>query len=96
MTEPPNKTDSITVDELFGMAYDAYTRARSSPDASTKQNLTRVAHGFLRQAKEMRRRCNSNDRVSSEQISERPRGGLSISATARMSAIGPKRTSQSR
>jgi len=45
MTEPPNKTDSITVDELLGMAYHAYARARSSPDASTKQNLTRVADG---------------------------------------------------
>src|SRR5262249_6054156 len=93
MTEPPNKTDSITVDELLGMAYDACARARSSPDASTKQNLTQVADGFLKQAKEMRRRCNSNDRFSSEPISERPpRGGLSISATARMSAFDPKRT----
>jgi hypothetical protein len=64
MTEPPNKTDSITVDELLGMAFDAYARARSSPDASTKQNLTRVADGFLKQAKEMRRRCNSNDHFS--------------------------------
>jgi len=64
MTEPPNKTDSITVDELLGMAFDAYARARSSPDASTKQNLTRVADGFLKQAKEMRRRCNSSDRFS--------------------------------
>ena len=36
-----NKTVSNTVDELLGMAYDAYARARSSPDASTKQNLTR-------------------------------------------------------
>jgi hypothetical protein len=77
---PPNKTDSVTV-ELLGMAYDAYPRARSSPDASTKQNLTPVADGFLKQAKEMRQRCNSNDRFSSEQISERPpRRGLSISA----------------
>jgi hypothetical protein len=64
VTEAPNKTDSITVDELLGMAYDAYARARSSPDALTKQNLTRVADGFLKQAKEMRRRCNSNDRFS--------------------------------
>src|SRR5262249_11949462 len=41
----PNETDSITVDELLGMAYHAYARARSSPDASTTQNRTRVADG---------------------------------------------------
>ena len=64
MTDPPDEMDSITVDELLGMAYDAYTRARSSPDASSKQNLTRVADGFLKQAKEMRRRYNSSDRFS--------------------------------
>jgi len=58
MTEPPNKPDHpITVDELLGMAYDAYGRARSSADALTKQNLTQVADGFLKQAKEMQRRC---------------------------------------
>lgn len=62
MTEAPNKTDFITVDELLGMAYDAYARARSSPDASTKQNLTRVADGFLKQAKEMRQGRNPSDR----------------------------------
>ena len=62
MTEPPNKTDFITVDELLGMAYDAYARARSSPDASTKQNLTQVADGFLKQAKEMRQGRNPSDR----------------------------------
>jgi len=64
MTEPSNKTDSTTVDELLGMANDAYARARSSSDASTKQNLTQVADGFLKQAKEMRRRCKSSDRFS--------------------------------
>jgi len=54
MTEPSDKTDSITVDELLGMAYDAYARARSSPDAATKQKLERGADGFLKRAKEMR------------------------------------------
>jgi hypothetical protein len=64
MADPPNKTDSITVDELLGLAYDAYARARSSPDASTKQKLMRVADGYLKQAKEMRRGRNSSDRFS--------------------------------
>ena len=64
MTEAPNKTDSVTVDELLGMACDAYARARSSPDASTKQNLTRVGDDFLKQAKEMRRNRNFSDRSS--------------------------------
>jgi hypothetical protein len=64
MADPPNRTDSITVDELLGMAYDAYARARLSPDASTKQKLTRVAEGYLKQAKEMRRGRNSSDRFS--------------------------------
>ena len=54
MTEPTNKTDSITVDELLGMAYDAYARARLSFDAPIKEKLTRVADGYLKQAKEMR------------------------------------------
>jgi hypothetical protein len=62
MAESTNRTNSITVDELLGMAYDAYARARSSPDASTKQNLTRVADGFLKQAKEMRQGRNPSDR----------------------------------
>ena len=30
MAESTNRTDSITVDELLGMAYDAYARARLS------------------------------------------------------------------
>jgi hypothetical protein len=64
MIEPTNKTVSITVDEFLGMAYDAYARARSSPDASTKQNLTRAADDLLRQAKELRRGRISNDRFS--------------------------------
>jgi hypothetical protein len=55
MTEPPNKSNPNSVDELLGMAYDAYGRARSSPDAFTKQNLTQIADGFFKQAKEMRR-----------------------------------------
>src|SRR5262249_11050597 len=54
---------TITVDELLGMAYDAYTRARLSPDASTKEKLTRVADGYLKQAKEMRRGRNPSDRI---------------------------------
>jgi hypothetical protein len=64
MADLPNKTVSITVDELLGMAYDAYARARSSPDASKKQKLTRVADGYLKLAKEMRRGRNSSDRFS--------------------------------
>ena len=64
MTEPPTKTDSMTIDELLGRAYDAYARARSSPDPSTKQDLMRVADNFLKQAKEMQRRCNYSDRCS--------------------------------
>jgi hypothetical protein len=64
MAGPPNKTDSITIDELLGMAYDAYAQARLSTDASTKQKLTQVADGYLKQAKEMRRRSNSSDRFS--------------------------------
>jgi hypothetical protein len=55
MAEPPNKTASVTVDELLGMAYDAYARARVSRDAWTKQKLTQVADGYLKQAKDMRR-----------------------------------------
>jgi hypothetical protein len=62
MIEPMNKTVSNTVDELLGMAYDAYARARSSPDASTKQNLTRIADGYLKQAKETRQGRNPSDR----------------------------------
>jgi hypothetical protein len=64
MIEPTNKTVSITVDELLAMAPDAYARARSSPDASTKQNLTRAADDLLRQAKELRRGRISNDSFS--------------------------------
>src|SRR5262245_26957384 len=64
MADRPNKADSITVDELLGMAYDAYARARSSPDASTKQKLTGVADGYLKRAKEMRRGHNPSDRFS--------------------------------
>jgi len=56
MAEPPNKTASVTVDELLGMAHDAYARARASPDASTKQKLMRLADDYLKQAKDMRRR----------------------------------------
>jgi hypothetical protein len=55
MADPPNKTDSVAVDELLGMAHDAYARARASPDASTKEKLTRLADGYLKQAKDMRR-----------------------------------------
>jgi hypothetical protein len=55
MVDPPNKTASVTVDELLGMAHDAYARARASPDASTKQKLTRLADDYLKQAKDMRR-----------------------------------------
>ena len=62
MEQSPDGT--ITVDELLGMAYDAYTRARLSPDASTKEKLTRVADGYLKQAKEMRRGRNPSDRFS--------------------------------
>jgi hypothetical protein len=62
MADPPNRTDSITVDELLGMAYDAYARARLSGDASTKQKLMRVADGYLKQAKELRRERISSDR----------------------------------
>jgi hypothetical protein len=62
MAECTNKTDSITVDELLGMAYDAYARARLSFDASTKKKLTRVADGYLKQAKEMRHGRNPSDR----------------------------------
>ena len=61
MEQSPDGT--ITVDELLGMAYDAYTRARLSPDASTKEKLTRVADGYLKQAKEMRRGRNPSDRI---------------------------------
>jgi len=52
MAESTNRTDSITVGELLGMASDAYARARLSFDASTKKKLTRVADGYLKQAKE--------------------------------------------
>jgi hypothetical protein len=55
MADPPNKTASVTVDELLGMAHDAYVRARASPDASTKKKLTRLAADYLKQAKDMRR-----------------------------------------
>ena len=55
MAEPPNTTASVTVDELLGMAHDAYARARASPDASTKQKLMRLADDYLKQAKDMRR-----------------------------------------
>jgi hypothetical protein len=55
MADPPNKMASVTVDELLGMAHDAYARARVSPDASTKQKLTRLADDYLKQAKDMRR-----------------------------------------
>src|SRR4029453_14997884 len=48
MAEPPNKTASVTVDELLGMAHDAYARARASPDASTKQKLMRLAEDSLK------------------------------------------------
>jgi hypothetical protein len=62
MAGPPNRTDSLSVDELLGMAYDAYARARLSRGASTKQKLTRVADGYLKQAKELRRERISSDR----------------------------------
>jgi hypothetical protein len=62
IADPPNRTDSITVDELLGMAYDAYARARLSRDASTKQKLTQVADGYLKQAKKLRRGRISSDR----------------------------------
>jgi hypothetical protein len=62
MADPPNRTDSITVDELLGMAYDAYARARLSRDASAKQKLTQVADGYLKQAKKLRRGRISSDR----------------------------------
>jgi hypothetical protein len=55
MAEPPNKTASITVDELLGLAYDAYAGARASPDASTKQKLMKLADDYLKQANDMRR-----------------------------------------
>jgi hypothetical protein len=55
MADPPNKMASVTVDELLGIAHDAYARARVSPDASTKQKLTRLADDYLKQAKDMRR-----------------------------------------
>jgi len=56
MADPPNKMASVTVDELLGMAHDAYARARVSPNASTKQKLTTLADDYLKQAKDMRRR----------------------------------------
>jgi hypothetical protein len=55
MADPANKTASVAVDELLGVAHDAYARARTSPDASTKQKLTRLADECLKQAKDMRR-----------------------------------------
>jgi len=60
MTEPPDKTNSITVDELLGMAYDAYAQAHLSSDALTKQKLTRAAEDYMKRAKEMRRERFSN------------------------------------
>jgi hypothetical protein len=53
MADPPNKMASVTVDELLGIAHDAYARARVSPDASTKQQLTRLADDYLKRAKDM-------------------------------------------
>jgi hypothetical protein len=43
-----------TVDELRGMAHDAYTRARTSIDLSTKQKLTKSGDDYLKQAEELR------------------------------------------
>jgi hypothetical protein len=50
-----NKTRPITVDELLGMAYDSYARARASPDAPTKQKLIRLADDYLKRANDLRR-----------------------------------------
>jgi hypothetical protein len=55
MADLPNKTASVKIDELLGMAHDAYARARASPDTSTKQKLTKLADDYLKQAKDMRR-----------------------------------------
>jgi len=46
---------ATTVDELLGMAHDAYARARASLDPSTKQKLMRSADDYLKQAEELRR-----------------------------------------
>lgn len=44
-----------TVDELRGMAYDAYARARASLDPLKKQKLTKSADDYLKQAEQLRR-----------------------------------------
>jgi hypothetical protein len=62
MAELPDKIDSLTVDELLGMAYDAYAQARSSHDASTKKMFTQAADGYLKQAKDRRRGQNPCER----------------------------------
>jgi hypothetical protein len=45
----------VTVDELRGMEYDAYARARASLDPSTKQILIKSADDYLKQAEQLRR-----------------------------------------
>jgi hypothetical protein len=56
----PDKTPCIMVDELLGLAYDAYAKAHLSSDALTKQKLTRAAEDYMKRAKEMRRERFSN------------------------------------
>ncbi len=51
----PDTTPCITVDELLGLAYDAYAQARLSSDTLTKQKLTRAAENYMKRAKEVRR-----------------------------------------
>ena len=62
MTELRNRVDAGTVDELLGMAYDAYAQARLSPDPAAKKKLMQAADRHLEQAKDMRRRRNPCDR----------------------------------
>ena len=49
------ETSMATVDELLGMAHDAYAQARESLDPVAKCKLMRLADDYLKQANEMRR-----------------------------------------